>query len=70
MDGPTSSYATASIALRVSGALEPPHHDKVETPSVGTVVFCIHFFAYSLLFSSGIHFAPHSYESHTDYVSN
>jgi hypothetical protein len=31
---PTSSYATAGIALRVSGALKP-HHDKVETPSVG-----------------------------------
>jgi hypothetical protein len=34
MGAPTSSYATASIALRVSGALKP-HHDKVETPSVG-----------------------------------
>jgi hypothetical protein len=31
----TSSYATADIALRVSGALKPHHHDKVETPSVG-----------------------------------
>jgi hypothetical protein len=31
----TSSYATAGIALRVSGALKPHHHDKVETPSVG-----------------------------------
>jgi hypothetical protein len=28
---PTSSYATAGIALRVSGALKPHHHDKVET---------------------------------------
>jgi hypothetical protein len=35
MGVPTSSYATASIALRVSGALKPHHHDKVETPSVG-----------------------------------
>jgi hypothetical protein len=26
---PTSSYATAGIALRVSGALRPHHHDKV-----------------------------------------
>jgi hypothetical protein len=34
MGAPTSSYATASIALRVSGALKPHHHDKVETPSV------------------------------------
>jgi hypothetical protein len=29
----TSSYVTAGIALRVSGALKPHHHDKVETPS-------------------------------------
>jgi hypothetical protein len=31
----TSSYATAGIALRVSGAHKPHHYDKVETPSVG-----------------------------------
>jgi hypothetical protein len=31
MGAPTSSYATAG---RVSGALKPHHHDKVETPSV------------------------------------
>jgi hypothetical protein len=31
---PTSSYATAGIGLRVSGAFKPHHHDKVETPSV------------------------------------
>jgi hypothetical protein len=30
MGDPTSSYATAGIALRVSGALKH-HHDKVET---------------------------------------
>jgi hypothetical protein len=35
MGAPTSSYATAGIALRISGALKPHHHDKVETPSVG-----------------------------------
>jgi hypothetical protein len=35
MGDPNSSYATAGIALRVSGALKPHHHDKVETPSVG-----------------------------------
>jgi hypothetical protein len=35
MGDPTSSYATAGIALRVSGAFKPHHHDKVETPSVG-----------------------------------
>jgi hypothetical protein len=31
----TSSYATAGIALRVSGALKPHHHDKEETPWEG-----------------------------------
>jgi hypothetical protein len=35
MGNSTSSYATAGIALMVSGALKPHHHDKVETPSVG-----------------------------------
>jgi hypothetical protein len=35
MNASTSSYATAGIALRVSGALKPHHHNKVETPSVG-----------------------------------
>jgi hypothetical protein len=35
MGASTSSYATAGIALRVSGALKPHHHNKVETPSVG-----------------------------------
>jgi hypothetical protein len=34
MGDPTSSYATAGIALRVSGALKPHHHNKAETPSV------------------------------------
>jgi hypothetical protein len=38
MGAPTGSYATAGIALRVTGALEPHHHDKVETPAVGGVV--------------------------------
>jgi hypothetical protein len=38
MGEPTSSYATVGIALRVSGALKPHHHDKVETPSVGQEV--------------------------------
>jgi hypothetical protein len=32
---PTSSYATAGIALRVSGTLKPHLHDKVEIPLVG-----------------------------------
>jgi hypothetical protein len=35
MGDPSSSYATAGIALRVSGVLKPHHHDKVETPLVG-----------------------------------
>jgi hypothetical protein len=35
LGGPTSSYATAGIALRVSGALKPHHHDKVRIESVG-----------------------------------
>jgi hypothetical protein len=35
LGGPTSSYATAGIALRVSGALKLHHHDKVRTVSVG-----------------------------------
>jgi hypothetical protein len=35
MGAPTSSYATAGIALRVSGALKPHQHDKGETTSVG-----------------------------------
>jgi hypothetical protein len=34
MGAHTSSYATAGIAFRVSGALKPHHHDKVETSSV------------------------------------
>jgi hypothetical protein len=35
MGGPTSSYSTAGIALRVSGAFKHHHHDKVKTTSVG-----------------------------------
>jgi hypothetical protein len=35
LGGPTSSYATAGIALRVSGALKSHHHDKVGIASVG-----------------------------------
>jgi hypothetical protein len=34
MGDSTSSYATAGIALRVSGAPKPHHHDKVVAPSV------------------------------------
>jgi hypothetical protein len=36
MGDPTSSYATDGIALKVSGALKSHHHNKVETPSVGS----------------------------------
>jgi hypothetical protein len=35
LGGPTSSYATSGIALRVSGALKPHHHDKVRIALVG-----------------------------------
>jgi hypothetical protein len=35
MGDPTSSYATAGITLRVSGALKAHHPDQVEIPSVG-----------------------------------
>jgi hypothetical protein len=35
LGGPTSSYATAGITLRVSGALRLHHHDKVGITSVG-----------------------------------
>jgi hypothetical protein len=35
MGDPISSYATAGIALKVSGALKPHHHNKVKTTSVG-----------------------------------
>jgi hypothetical protein len=41
MGGPTSSYATAGIALRVTGALKPHHHDKVEIPSVEKLIIYI-----------------------------
>jgi hypothetical protein len=34
--------ATAGIALRVSGALKPQHHDKVETQSVRFSKICYH----------------------------
>jgi hypothetical protein len=35
MGGPTSSYATAGIALRIISPLKPSHYFKVETPSGG-----------------------------------
>jgi hypothetical protein len=38
MGDSTSSYAIAGIALRVLEAFKLHHHNKVETPSVGTVV--------------------------------
>jgi hypothetical protein len=41
MGASTSSYATAGIALTVSGALKPHHHDKVETSSVGFIIIII-----------------------------
>jgi hypothetical protein len=39
--GPTSSYFTAGIALRVSGALKLHHHDMVKPPSVGNTLIRI-----------------------------
>jgi hypothetical protein len=49
----TSSYATAGIALRVSGALKHHHHDKVEKSLVGIhtsySVLIIHIFELFLL---------------------
>jgi hypothetical protein len=39
LGGPTSSYATADIALRVSGSLKPHHHNKVGIASVGNSSF-------------------------------
>jgi hypothetical protein len=35
MGGPASSYATASIALRIIRLRKPHHYVKVEIPSVG-----------------------------------
>jgi hypothetical protein len=49
MGDPTSSYATAGIALRVSGALKPQRHDKVETPSVGNHAIRMQIFLTSCL---------------------
>jgi hypothetical protein len=45
MGDPTSSYASAVIALRVSGAIKPHHHDKVETPSVVIIIIIINMFS-------------------------
>jgi hypothetical protein len=41
LGGPTNSYATGGIALRVSGALKPHRHDKVGIASVGIIVIII-----------------------------
>jgi hypothetical protein len=37
MGGPTSSYATAGIAVRVCGTHKPPQHYKVEYHQEGLV---------------------------------
>jgi hypothetical protein len=57
-------YATAGIALRVSGALKP-HHDKVQTPSVETreiteIVFSI-IIKQSFLAPESIHLYVYKY---------
>jgi hypothetical protein len=49
MGATTSSYATAGIVLRVSGALKPHHHDKVETPSMGTYLVLTTYHSFSVL---------------------
>jgi hypothetical protein len=36
---PASSYGTAGIALEITGARMPNHHDKAVTPLGGNVVF-------------------------------
>jgi hypothetical protein len=41
MGDSTSSYATAGIVLRFSGALKPNHHNKLETPAVGNGICMI-----------------------------
>jgi hypothetical protein len=46
--GPASSYATAGIALRVTGVLKPPYHDKVEPPTRRTTIH-VYSIMYSLL---------------------
>jgi hypothetical protein len=38
LGGPTSSYTTAGIDLRASGALKPNHRDKVWIASLGIVI--------------------------------
>jgi hypothetical protein len=60
MGAPTSSYATAGIALRVSGALKPHHHDKIETSSVGVITVT------SPIYSSQ---SSHSYLNYISYLS-
>jgi hypothetical protein len=42
MGDPTSSYTTAGIVLKVSKALKPHHHDKMETASVGKSKESVH----------------------------
>jgi hypothetical protein len=65
MGAPTSSYATAGIALRVSGALNPHHHDKVETPSVGLLVII-----YVLISGEGVNGSLPVIQEHGNVGSN
>jgi hypothetical protein len=55
MGAPTTSYATTGIALRVSGALKPHHHDKVETSSVGIIL--VYYYLYYMSQIKGYIFA-------------
>jgi hypothetical protein len=47
MGAPTSSYATSGIALRVSGALKPHHHDKGDTIGGQVMVYSNIFWFYA-----------------------
>jgi hypothetical protein len=62
--GPTSSYVIAGIALRVSGALNPHHNDKVGIASVGQLdeyvsTFEISVFEISLTFVNYVYYRQH-----------
>jgi hypothetical protein len=58
LGGATSSYATAGIALRVSGTLNPHHHDKVGIASVGSLPSHFFYVASSPETSNGCEYFP------------
>jgi hypothetical protein len=65
MGDPTSSYTTACIALRVSGALKPHHYNKVETPSVGKTFLFIYFFFFDFIFELILGLSPERDADHS-----